>query len=119
MTGNIFTDALFWFFAISGMFSILSDIAGFFYSLAKGKTNTEQCIVLTVKNNQDNIEALLRSIVWQNLHKNNGGSVPDIIVVDLGSDDDTQKILERICSDYNFVHVTDREGYIELIRKMS
>ncbi len=119
MSGNIFSDALFWFFAINGIFSILIDIISFFCSRINSDTAAEQCIVLTVKNNQNDIEALLRSVVWQNLHKKNGGHVPDIFVVDLGSDDETPEILRRICQGYDFIHVTDKEGYIDLIRKMN
>jgi len=119
MSGNVFLDALFWFFAINGIFSILIDIISFFYSRINTDATAERCIVLPVKNSQNDIEALLRSVVWQNLHNKNGGSVPDIFVVDLGSDDETPKILERICKDYDFIHVTDKEGYIDLIRKMS
>jgi len=118
MSGNIFLDALFWFFAINGIFSILIDIISFFYSRANTATAAEQCIILPVKNNQNDIEALLRSVVWQNLHNKNGGCVPDIFVVDLGSNDETPEILKRICDDYDFIHVTDKEGYIDLIRKM-
>ncbi len=119
MSGNIFLDALFWFFAINGIFSILIDVISFFCSHAKTNAAAKQCIVLPVKNSQSDVEALLRSIVWQNLHNKNGGCVPDIFVVDLGSDDETPKILERICKDYDFIHVTDKEGYIDLIRKLS
>lgn len=117
MSANIFLNALFWFFSIVGVFSLISDFTGFLVSL--GKEKNEPCIVLTVKNQQESVEGLIRSIVWQNLHAKNGGRVPKIIVVDLGSSDNTPDILNRIASDYDFIHVTDKEGYVSLIRSMT
>ena len=119
MSGNVFLDALFWFFAINGIFSILIDISNFFYSYVKANKDTDKRIILTVKNSQKDIEALIRQVVWQSLHNKNAGFVPDIYVVDLGCDEETQKALYRICNDYDFIHLTDKEGYINLIRKMS
>ena len=116
MAANLFLNALFWFFAIVGVFSLLSDLFGLFVTI--GKEKNEPCVVLTVKDQQETVEGLIRSIVWQNLHTNNGGRVPKIIVVDLGSRDNTPAILEKISQDYDFVQITDKEGYIELIQKM-
>lgn len=116
MTTNLFLNALFWFFAIVGVFSLLSDLFGLFVSI--GKERNEPCVVLTVKDQQETVEGLIRSIVWQNLHASNGGRVPKIVVVDLGSSDNTPYILEKIAQDYDFVQITDKEGYIELIKKM-
>ena len=117
MNVNVFTQALFWFFAITGMFSLIVDSVNFFCSSLNQREKAR--VVLTVKNRQDSVESQIRSIVWQYLHKNSIAGVPEIIVVDLGSTDDTPKILERIANDYSFVHITDKDGYIKLIREMT
>ena len=116
MITNIFLNALFWFFAVVGAISIAENIIS--WILNRGKKKNDMCVVLTVKNQQDTVEGLLRSIVWQNLHSDNGGNVPQIVVIDLGSNDDTPKILKRIAADYKFVHITDKEGYLVWIKKM-
>lgn len=117
MGANLFLNALFWFFAIVGVFSLISDFAGFVVTLRKEKN--EPYVVLTVKDQQENVEGLIRGVVWQNLHTKNGGRVPKIIVVDLGSTDNTPDILKKLAGDYDFVQITDKEGYIKLIREMA
>lgn len=116
MTGNVFLDALFWFFAIVGMVSIAEELLHFF--LYTRKSEKSACVIVTVKNQQDSVEGMIRGIVWQNLHNNNGGQVPQIVVVDLGSEDDTPEILNRIAANYSFVQVTDKEGYLDTIKKL-
>lgn len=116
MVENIFLNALFWFLAVVGVISIVEGIVGWF--LNRGNKNGDMYVVLTVKNQQETIEGLLRGIVWQNLHCENGGHVPQIVVIDLGSNDDTPNILKRIADDYKFVHITDKEGYLSWIKKM-
>lgn len=44
---------------------------------------------------------------------------PKIIVVDLGSTDNTPDILKKLAGDYDFVQITDKEGYIKFIREMA
>ncbi len=112
----IWIEAIFWFFAIVGVFSLITDFTGFFTALKKEKN--EPYVVLTVKDQQECVEGMIRSIVWQNLHAKNGGRVPKIIVVDLGSSDGTPQILQKIANDYNFVEITDKEGYIARIKEL-
>ena len=116
MTGNPFLDALCWFLIVVGAINILQEI--WRWLCGTGKKNDDMYVVLTVKNQQDAVEGMIRSIVWQNLHSKNGGSVPQIVVVDLGSEDETLNILKRIANDYKFVHITDKEGYLNWIKKM-
>lgn len=116
MNAAVWIDALFWFFAIVGAFSLITDFTGFFTALRREEN--EPCVVLTVKDQQDSVEGQLRSIVWQNLHAQNGGRVPKIVVVDLGSSDATPQILQKIAKDYDFIEVTDREGYIKRIKEL-
>jgi len=116
MFDNILFIAMFWFFAAVGAISVAENIVN--WIVRRGKKSGDMYVVLTVKNQQDTVEGLLRSLVWQNLHRDNGGSIPQIVVIDLGSVDDTPNILKRIADDYKFVHITDREGYMSWIKKM-
>lgn len=72
-------------------------------------------IIITVKNLEDKIEGIIRSIVWKNLNTKQGGRIPNILVVDLGSDDETPLILERLCKEYSFIQVTDKNSYSKFI----
>jgi glycosyltransferase involved in cell wall biosynthesis len=75
-------------------------------------------IIITVKNLQDKIEGIIRSIVWKNLNNSQGGRVPKILVVDLGSDDETPKILEKLCNEYDFIIATDKNEYAKFVEEM-
>ena len=116
MFNNILLISLFWFLTTVGAISLIENIVN--WILSRGKKSSDMYVVLTVKNQQDTVEGLLRSVVWQNLHRENGGNIPQIVVIDLGSIDDTPNILKRIADDYKFVHITDRDGYINWIKKM-
>ena len=115
ITSNIFADALFWFFAVIGVFSLISDISTLICSYFS-KTEPNASIVISVKNQQDSIEAtmynLIRSASRMFCRKNQ----PKIIVVDLGSDDDTLKILSFFRREYDFIEVTDAEEFINKIK---
>lgn len=72
--------------------------------------------VLTVKNQADSIEAAVRSAVWHMLARNRTRTVGDLIVIDLGSTDDTPAILHQLEHEYEFVHPMSRDNYIEFIK---
>ena len=100
------------FFAIFGLIQMLKHII----SMIIGDKN-DFLIVITVKNQQDSIEGTIRSIAWKSLNRLGHSCVPTILVVDLESTDDTPKILERLSNDYDFIKVTNRQGYIDLLTK--
>lgn len=115
ITSNLFADALFWFFAIVGVFSLIMD-ACTFISSHFGCSAPDARIVLSVKNQQDSIEGIMRSLIQKNYQS---ATATDIIVIDLGSTDDTPRILSHFENEYSFVHVTDKDAYIESIRNMA
>lgn len=81
------------------------------------KSGNEFFIVISVKNQQDYIENIIRTTVWKSLNKLGGRQVPEIYVVDCGSTDDTPIILDKICNDYEFVNVLTKEEYINFMEK--
>ena len=116
MFGNVFIEALLYFFVCVGIIRLSADIWNFF--VHKAKSPDDMYVVLTVKNQQDTVEGMIRSIVWQNLQCKNGGVVPQVVVVNLDSADDTPIILERLSQTYDFIHVMDKAGYMDWIKKM-
>ncbi len=110
---SIWIDALFWFFAIFGVIQLCKHI---YESIIQFMLKEEeQLIVITVKNQQDHIEGILRSVVWESLNNKKSRQVPNILVVDLGSTDETYTILEKLCKEYQFIAVTDKQGYFDFI----
>ena len=110
---NLFFDAAVWFFAIFGVIQLSKYL---YESICQLFFNEEEpLIIITVKNQQESIEGILRSVVWKSLNKKRGRKVPNILVVDLGSTDETYIILEQLCKEYQFIAVTDKQGYIDLM----
>lgn len=111
---NIFLEALMWFFALFGFVHLCKYIIEWLYLHLGGQDNP--LIVVTVRNQQDSVEGILRSIVWNSLNNNSDRCVPNILVVDMGSTDDTRIILDKLAEEYQFIAVTDKEGYSEFLQ---
>ena len=107
---GIFWSSVVCFFAIFGVIQMLKYITGMVLN-----SKSEFLIVVTVKNQQDDIEGIVRSIAWKSLNGLGHSCVPTILLVDLESTDETPKILERLSNDYDFIKVTNRQGYIDLL----
>ncbi len=71
-------------------------------------------VVVKVKNHQEHIEGIVRSIIWRNLSMSGGGFVPNILIVDMGSSDETAQVAERLCKDYGFIYYTTEEKYNQM-----
>lgn len=69
-------------------------------------------IIMQVKNQEDNIEGIIRGITWESC-------AGDIIVVDEGSTDDTQEIMLRLENEFPYLHYMEKEEYIEYIKNGS
>ncbi len=68
-------------------------------------------VVIKVRNQEKNIEGIIRGVIWQNLKVNRGGYVPNILVVDMGSDDDTEMIAQKLAAQYSFIFYTTEEKF--------
>ncbi|MDR0405660.1 MAG: hypothetical protein LBH54_02570 [Clostridiales bacterium] len=109
---TVFLPAAVCFFAVFGVIQFVKNIYG-----AVCERRGDFFIVISVKNQQDYIEDIIRTTVWKSLNRLGGREVPRIYVVDFGSTDDTLNILERICGDYEFVTALSREEYIAFMEK--
>ena len=109
---NVFLCAVVCFFALFGVIQLVKNV---FNEISK--YNNEFYIVISVKNQQEHIEEIIRTTVWKSLNRLGGREVPQIYVVDCGSTDETLIILDKICEDYDFVTVLSREDYIAMMEK--
>lgn len=78
----------------------------------KSKTNGTY-IIIAVKNQEDKIEGLLRSVLFK-ITYGTEEYIKNIIVVDLNSKDDTKKIIERMSEDNENIKVTSWKECREL-----
>lgn len=77
----------------------------------------EKVIVIKVKNRASDIEGIIRGLVWRSLKESFGGYIPDIIVVDMGSEDETMEIVRRLSKEYVFLIPMTLDEYDEIRRK--
>lgn len=70
--------------------------------------------VLTVKNNEDSIEGIMRFIINEMRYQENN-LIKELIVVDMGSCDNTISILQKFSQQYDFVHILSKEEYINTV----
>ena len=112
MMNQVLIQSTVTFFAVFGLIELVRKLVARFLVQ---KDESGRFIVLTVKDQQDTVEALIRSCVFQSLARSRGSEVPKILVVDMGSVDETPNILSRLENEYSFIYVTDKAGYLDCL----
>ena len=77
----------------------------------KSYNNNDTFVVIRVKNQEKNLECAVRSVVWQCLKVSRGERIPNILIVDGGSSDETPEIAQKLCSQYSFVFYTTEDHF--------
>ena len=104
------------FFASIGMAHVYNKyISGIFK--ADESMLASPSIVFTVKNRQDDIEAVLRSFIWKFFLNSGTDEIIKISVVDLNSEDETIAILKKLEGEYEFLNVYNKQDYISKIER--
>lgn len=98
------------FFVVYAILDILVRVTDIIFGSDKD-TEESTFIVVKVMNQEKNLEYIIRSIIWKNLASAKGGKLPTVLIVDMGSTDDTPEIAARLAKDYPFIHCTDIEDY--------
>ncbi len=101
-------------FAAVGMAHIYDKYISFIFEEGRKHLNSPY-LVITAKNQQENIETTIRSLIWKSYRLLNEANLFDIVVVDLGSDDDTPVILRQLEEEYDFLHLYSKQDYIDKI----
>ncbi len=110
MLDFILTSIL-WILALYGLFEIIKTIIHIRKYPKISFTDTS--FVITVHNQENNIEYFLRLLIYQMLYYNL--NIPEVIVVDLDSTDNTLDILRAFAKDFNFITVLSLEEYTSLL----
>ena len=108
---NFIANSVLWTLAIYGLFEIIKTIVSF---CTYSHENSDGIyLVVAAKNQEENIEAFLRSLIFKILYGKEN-QIKEIIAVDLDSEDDTPKILKKIAKDYDFIKVTDVKEFLDM-----
>ncbi len=110
MLDFILTSIL-WILALYGLFEIIKTIIHI-YKYPKISFNGASFII-TVHNQENNIEYFLRLFIYKILYYNL--SIPEIIIVDLNSTDNTLNILRAFSKDFYFIKVLTLDEYMSLL----
>lgn len=98
------------FLAVYAAADIARRIIGFFFAKTPA-VKDDVFVVIKVKKHTNCIEGVVRSIIWQSLSLCGGGFVPSILIVDMGCDDETSRIAQKLCDEYGFIYYTTNEKY--------
>lgn len=110
MADFIFTSIL-WILALYGLFEIIKTIVHI-HRYPKISFNGTS-FVITVHNQEDNVEYFLRLFIYKMLYYNL--SIPEIVIVDLDSTDNTLNILRAFSRDFYFIKVLTFDEYKSIL----
>ena len=109
---DFITNGIIWTFAIYGLIEIIKTI---YYVFTYTKLESDGIyFIIAVKNEEEKIEGLLRSILFRILYGKEE-YIKNVIVTDLGSTDNTKEIIEKLSKDYNNINLLDWKTCKDLI----
>ena len=107
-----FITIIIWTLAFYGLFEIIKNIK---YICTYTKLKSKGIyFIIAVKNQEEQIEGFMRSILFRVLYGKEE-NINDIIISDLGSTDNTKEILEKLQEDYKFINLLDWKTCKDLI----
>lgn len=109
---NFFLNGLFWVLAIYGLIEITKTI---YYTVTCTKLKSDGIyFIIAVKNQEKEIEMFIRSTIFRILYGKEE-NIKNIIITDLGSNDNTKKIIKKLSEDYDFINNMEWKNCKELI----
>ena len=105
-------NACLWTLALYGLFEIIKTCICYFTY----KTNKTDGInfIITAKNTEENLEGLLRGIMFKILYGKED-TIDSIILTDLNSTDKTKEILLKLTQDYENVKFMEKEDLVDFL----
>lgn len=108
-------NAIIWTLALYGLIEIIKTII-YVYSYTNLKSDGIY-IVVAVKNQENQIEGFMRSILFRLLYGKEE-YIKNIIVADLDSNDNTLGILKRLQKEYDNIKISDWKSCREIIENI-
>ena len=108
-------NVILWILALYGLFELIKKII--FSFNAFNKKSDGIYLIVAVKNEENKIEGFIRSVLFKFIYSKKE-NLKNIIITDLGSQDTTTEILNKIKCDYNFITVNDWNECKELLDKI-
>ena len=109
--GDFVLTSILWILALYGLWEIIKTVIHI-HRYPKISFNGTSFII-TVHNQENNIEYFLRLFIYKILYYNL--EIPEIIIVDLDSSDNTLNILRKFAKDFYFINVLTLDEYKNLL----
>jgi len=108
-------QVIIWILALYGLIEIVIETYRACFVLNNVK---DMYILVAVKNQEEYIEGIVRSIVFKNLYDRNDEIFNNIIIADMGSTDNTVHILKKLCGEYEFLKVINCNESDQLMKEI-
>lgn len=109
---NYVIKAIVWTLAFYGLFEIIKTII--YISIHTNLKSDGIYMIIGVKNQEKNIEGILRSIMFKILYGKEN-DIKDIVVINLNSTDNTGEIIKRLEGEYECIKVTNWKECKEIL----
>lgn len=97
------------------------DVVIYFYDKIFSNDNLERdkmFVVIKVLDKEENLEYIIRSVIWKNLRMSKSGDVANVLIVDMSQDEQTADIGKRLAGDYEFIYYTNQDDVGDFIKKL-
>lgn len=109
---NYILNGILWVLALYGLIEIIKTII-YTYTYTNLKADGIY-VIIAAKNQERKIEGFLRSLLFRIIYGKEE-NIKDVIVVDLNSTDETEKIIEKLSNDYDEIKIANWRECKELI----
>lgn len=75
-------------------------------------------VVIKVLSKEENLEYIVRSVIWKNLKMSKYGDVPNVLIVDMSDDEQTAMTGKRLANDYEFIYYTNHDDVGDFIKSI-
>ena len=108
-------NSILWTLALYGAFQIMKTIINI-YTCTNLKSDGIY-IIVAVKNQENKIEGFLRNFLFRIIYGKED-NIKHIIIADLDSTDETNKILDKLEKDYDYIKVTNWKECKDIIESI-
>lgn len=111
---EIIITIIVWTLALYGLFEIIKNVI---YICTYTKLNSDGIyFIIAVKNQEEKIEGFLRNILFRIIYGKE--EIDNIIVLDLNSEDETEKIIENLSKEYEQIKILNFKECKELLENI-
>lgn len=110
--GNILMDSLILFLLIYALLDIFTRITEYFSAKVFSKNIPTAYHVIFLDSTSENLEYGIRKVIHNAMDIN-----CEVLVVDMDTSEENRRILDALCTEYDFLYLFTKEQYIEFLNQ--